>query len=535
MSARERILPPYTRRVDDLRHRVVRLVGTASVILLAILFGFVIGVFGMFGWFIPAIPVAILALVALWMAPDVGTDAEKTIVRFYFLYIGVLLMWPNYLALNAPGLPWISFQRIAMFLLATVALYALATSSRMRGQFGDILGSQKVMTRLLLFWIGWEVLMMGVGKFESASRWTSHLFIWYFFFLISAWVMTKPGNPQRLVKLILVAAAITSAVVIPEYRISKPIWADHIPSFLSIDPTILDSLLFGSVRLGEYRSRSIFTNSLLYAEYLGMLLPFTLLAISWSKSAWRTVAAILLLALMITAGVLTQARSAMVALFATIPAFAGLWIWRRYRTTKGDRDLIAPAMLSMFPAAALTLAVAVLTLPRIRVMVLGGGAHQASDNAREAQWAMATPKVIRNPVGHGMGSIDQVVPYTNLAGKFTIDSYPINLLVEFGVPGFLLFVGFFVTAMVTGVRVYLNAESRDEMVAGAAAVGIMSLLLTRLILSTEGGQGLGFGYAGLIIGLWYLQRKRLAAANPVAATQPLRPAPALVPAWLRNV
>ena len=78
MSARERILPPYTRRVDDLRHRVVRLVGTASVILLAILFGFVIGVFGMFGWFIPAIPVAILALVALWMAPDVGTDAEST-------------------------------------------------------------------------------------------------------------------------------------------------------------------------------------------------------------------------------------------------------------------------------------------------------------------------------------------------------------------------------------------------------------------------------------------------------------------------
>lgn len=523
MDQRDRILPPYTRRVDDTQHKIVRLIGIASLILFSMVLGFFIGVFGLYGWFIPAVPTAILALIALWMAPDVDTRLDGAMRRFYFLYIIILLVWPSYLAFNAPGLPWISFQRIAMFLLVGTSLYALATSSRLRGEFGDILRTNKVITRLFLAWVLIESVMMMVGRFESASRWVSHMMIWNFMFLISAWVMTHEGMPQRLVRIVLICTAITAAVVIPEYRNSQPIWADHIPSFLSIDPAILESLQFGISRGGDYRSRSIFVNSIVYAEYLGMLIPFTLLGISWARSGWRAMAAVLLLALLITAGTLTQSRTAMANMFATIPAFLGIWVWRRYKLTQNNRDLVAPAMLSLYPAAALTLAVGVLTVPRLRGMIFGGHQHQASNNAREAQWDMAIPQIIQNPIGHGMGSIDRVVPYTNGAGKFTIDSYPINLLIEFGVPGFVAFVGVFITAIVLGVRTYLNAGTRDEEVAGAAAVGIGAFLLARLVLSTEGGQGLAFGLAGVILGLYYRQTKRAPAANPKDVPAPVYP------------
>lgn len=526
MNQRDRILPPYTRRVDDTLHRVTRLVGMASLILLAMVLGFFIGVFGLYGWFIPAIPIALLALIALWLAPDVNTHLDGPMRRFYFLYVGLLMMWPGYLALNAPGLPWISFQRIAMFLMVATSLYAIGTSGRLRKEFVGVLTSNTVMFRLFLAWVLIESFMMMVGRFESSARWVSHAMIWYFMFVMSAWVMSQEGMAQKLVKLVLIAMAVTSAVVIPEYINSKPLWADHIPSFLSIDPSILESLQFGISRGADYRSRSIFVNSIIYAEFVGMIIPFALLAISWATSGWRMTLAVALLVLAMTAGTLTQARTAMVVIFATIPAFAGLWVWRRYRNTKEQRDLVAPAMLSLYPAAALTLFVGILTIPRLRGMVFGGNQHKPSDNAREAQWDMAIPQIVKNPIGHGMGSIDRVVPYTNAAGKFTIDSYPINLLVEFGVPGFLVFVGFFFTAIVLGVRTYLAADDRDGQVAGAAAVGIGAFLLARLVLSTEGGQGLAFGMAGVILGLYYRQTQKAPKAREAKlAPSPLYPLP----------
>lgn len=508
MTRRERILPPYTRRVDDLQHRLVQLLGGSAVILLAVVIGFFIALFGLYGWFLYAVPLLLMALMALWMAPDVDTDADRLMQRLYFFFVGVLLIWPQYIALNLPGLPWISFQRISMFLLAAVTLYAFATSLRLRNEFGDILRANVWLTRFILMWILWQTLMLGVGKFQSTTSWVNGLMLRYLFLFVTAWLVTHSGRPQQLVRMVLIGAAVTAAVVIPENNLQRPIWADRIPAFLAIDPLILESLNTSVVRAGEYRVRSIFTNSLVYAEYLGMLFPFCLLAISRAKSTWRLALSVALLFLLITAGLLTQSRTAMVGMFATIPAFLGIWVWRRYRQTKGQRDLIAPAMLSLYPAAALTLVVGVLTVNRIRAMVLGGSTHANSDNARSEQWAMAIPQIIKNPIGHGMGSVERVVPFRLLNGKFTIDSYPINLLAEYGIPGFLLFAGTLMVAAGMGIRIYLNAANEDELVAGAAGIGLISYMLSRLVLSMDGSTNLAFGYVGIILGLWYVQKRR---------------------------
>ena len=531
---RERILPPYVRQVNDAQHRILKTLGISLMVLVAMVSGYALALFGTFGWFIPAIPVVILAAVALWTAPDLNTNLDHLIQRWYFIFVGLVLIWPAYLAINLPGMPWISFQRIAMAILVAIALFALATSSRMRGEFRDVLTSHKILLRFFLAWVVIETLMVGVGKFAGISVWVRHTMFWYFMFIVSAWLMRKPGVPVTLARLCIVASALTAAVVIPEYMQSKPIWADHIPAFLSIDPSILESLQFGRERAGEYRSRSIFTNSLLYAEYLGMLIPFTLLAISWDNAWWRRLLACVLLLLLITAGTLTQARSAMVAMVSSVPAFLALWVWRYYRNTKARRDIIAPAMFLAFPAAAVGALALIFSIQRFRVRILGGGQHAASNRAREYQWDIAIPQIIRNPFGYGGGSIRERVPYTNLAGEFTIDSYPINVLIEQGVPGLIAFVGMLVTAIVVGIRVYLNSNSRDEDVAGAAVVSLSVFMLIRLIVSSESGQGLAFGLCGLILGIWYRQRQRLGAQEQ----QPPRGAPVAagkgIPAFARS-
>jgi len=167
-------------------------------------------------------------------------------------------------------------------------------------------------------------------------------------------------------------------------------------------------------------------------------------------------------------------------------------------------------MISLYPAALLTLVMAALFVGRVRTRLLGDGSQSASDAARGDQWALALPKVMKNPFGYGVGTVRENVPYFLPGGKWTIDSYPINLLIEYGIPGFLLFFSFFLIIIAVGVKVYVGAVGRDEQVAGAAAVGLVSFLMTRLILSADGSLELAFGYAGIIFGLWFVQKQRLA-------------------------
>ncbi len=517
MNPRDRILPPYTRRVDDAQHVVTKLIGVSALVLLAMVLGFFIGIFGMYGWYIPVIPISLLALIALWMAPDVDTRLDGAIERSYFIYWGVALMWPNYIALNFPGLPWVSFSRIAMLVTAVISLTAVSMSPRIRAQMLELLTFNKVLLRFFLAWVAIHAVMLPVGLMESTGRWVSHTLNWHFLFIISCWIMARPGNGLRLNRLILIAAAVTAAVAIPEVMEQKPIWVDYIPSFLGIDPELQELLQFGVVRGTEYRVRSIFVVSLIYAEYIGMLLPFILLALVSAPSGWRRGTAGALLVLVGTAAVLTQARSALVALLAGIMAFTAIWVLRRYKATKQDQDVISAGMLYGFPAAAVLMVIAVFTLPPLRLRIIGGNQHAPSDNAREAQWDMAIPHIITNPFGHGMGSIDRVVPYTNRGGVFTIDSYPINLLIEYGVPGFIAFVGFFATTIYLGMKTFANAANKEEELAGAAAVGIFSFLITRLVMSSEGGQNIAFGFAGLILAMHFRQQRRIAADKQVKA------------------
>ncbi len=529
-NQRARILPPYTRRVDDLQQRIVKLLTMTALIMLAMFLGFTLAVFGIFAWWLPATVIVILALIALWMAPDVDTHLDPAITRAYFIFVGLTLMWPSYIAFNFAGLPWISFQRLAMFAVVAITLFALATSARVRTEMAGVLTSHTLLFRLFLGWVLVHAIMLPVGMMESSGRWVSNSLTWHFMFIVTAWLMLTPGNLARLHRLIIIGALVTSLLVIPEVIEQRAFWVDYIPPFLGIDPEIIGKLQTGVIRSGVYRAGSIYIVSVTYAEYIGTMIPYILLAIVCAPTGWRRFLAILMLAALFHAALATQSRSAMVGFTITIPTFAAMVVWRNYQRKLAGRDMMAPAFVSMIPAAAAAFAFAVLTVPRIRVRVLGGAEHAPSNAGREAQWDMAIPQIIKNPLGYGMGSIDRIVPYVNGEGEFTIDGYTINLLVEYGIPGFLLFVGFFITAIILGVQAFLRSESREEDVAGAAAIAIFSFLVSRTVLSSEGQQWFAFGCAGIIVAVRYAQLKRAPAAEKRSTLQPRYAIPARTPA-----
>lgn len=525
LNQRARILPPYTRRVDDTRHLLSKVVVVATLVVFAMMMGFFIAIFGLRGWFIPAIPIVAMFAVALWMAPDIDPHFDKGIKRGFFLFMVVSLIWPKYIALNLPGVPWISLERLVMFVLLTIALLQIATSLRMRTEIADILKSHQLIMRMFLGWIVLHLLMSAASGFSNISRDINDHIMWHLPFLLSAWIMSQPGNSEKFLKLMLIFALVITAVVIPEVRMGKPMWTDYIPPYLLAEEFYNSIIADGAQRFGEYRAKSVFSVTVVFAEFIGMAGPFVLFAIFHAKTWWRAGLGAALFALLFTAAWYTNSRTALAVFVVAIPAFMLMWAVRRYRIEARNNDLLGTAVLWAYPAFAAFVAAAVLLVPRIRVRVLGGSGTQNSNDARSAQWDMAIPQIIKNPLGYGSGTVSERVPYTNLGGHFTIDAYPINLLIEYGVLGFLLFAGFFITAVWVGARCYLKADNREDMVAGAAALAILSFLVSRTILSSEGGVALAFVLAGLIIATYWRQKQRAPTSLPKVQVSPAYPFP----------
>lgn len=508
-SARARILPPYTRRVDDVLHRSLRLLAGVALVLFAMAMGFFIALFGTFGWFIYAVPLVLLFLVALWLAPDVDTRLDGAIERTYMILMGLFLIWPTYIAFNVPGMPWISFERLAMFTLAGLALYAMAISSRVRRDLAETITANKLIFRLLALWTAIQFVMMLVALGDTLNRYIVFLLFWNFLFVMSAWMMRREGNAMRLFRLILIGTIVVGVFAILEVREGKPIWTDHIPAFLGIDPEVLQTLNDARRRGGEVRATGIYLTAVGYAEFIAMAVPIFLFAVMHAPTIRRFVVALGLLYVLFHVGLLTGSRTAMVGFTVAIPAFFGIWALRRFVRESARRDIIGPAFVWLAPVLLAGFAAAILFIGRIRVRVLGGSSHRKSNEGRERQWDMALPEIIQNPLGYGLGKIESVVPFYNSAGVFTIDSFPIVLLVEYGVLGFLVFVGLMLACIYWGIRIYIRADRTEEMVAGAFAVSLIVFLVTRTVVATGPSPTFAFALCGLIAGLYWRMQAQL--------------------------
>lgn len=524
-SARARILPPYTRRVDDVWHRIVRLLAGVAVVLFAMGMGFFIALFGTFGWFIYAIPLVLLFLLALWLAPDVDTRLDGAIERTYFILVGIFMMWPTYIAFNLPGVPWISFERLVMFALAALTLYAMAISSRLRGDLAETLTANKLIFRLFALWTAIQFAMMLVALGQTFGRYVQLFLFWNFLFVMSAWMMRRDGNATRIFRLILIGTIVVAVFAILEVRAGKPIWADHIPAFLSIDPEVLQTLQDARQRGGAVRATGIYLTAVGYAEFIAMAVPLFLFAVMHAPTVRRFIIALGLLYLLFHVGLATQSRTAMVGFTVAVPAFLGIWALRRFTREAARRDIIGPAFVWLAPAIIGAFAASVLFVGRIRVRVLGGSSHRKSNEGRERQWDMATPEILQNPLGYGLGRIESVVPFYNSAGVFTIDSYPIILLVEYGVLGFLVFVGLMLACIYWGIRIYIRADRMEELLAGAFAVSLIVFLVTRTVVATGPTPTLAFALCGLITGLYWRTRHQFAQRPGPEAPVPFRPTP----------
>jgi hypothetical protein len=70
--------------------------------LLAILYGAAIALLASDFLLGLILPILILSLLVIWALPDGGTGPVRVIERLFFAFLVLLLLWPDYLALDVP-------------------------------------------------------------------------------------------------------------------------------------------------------------------------------------------------------------------------------------------------------------------------------------------------------------------------------------------------------------------------------------------------------------------------------------------------
>lgn len=476
------------------------------------------------GAFLPLLPPQLLVLLAIplfiavpvifWLLPDGGAVPEKLLGTLLISYIAANVLWPSYLAIDLPGLPWINPPRIVIVILLTLGVFSYSTSSAVRRQIADVLNAMPPIKWFCI--IFWTMTLITIALARdpafSLSKWVNNQIFWTFLFLLAAWLGTRDGTMSRLAKVITWVAFSISLESMWEFHLKQVPWTDHIPSFLKVDDNYLVTVLKVQSRAGTdiYRAHATFANSLIFAEFLAMSYPFLIHATLEAKS-W--VQRLLLIAGMLATLVamwLSNSRSAMIGFFLSVFLYGGFAAYRHWRRHR--QSLVGVSVLAMLPLAAGVFLALSLTWPRLHNITFGGGQQQPSTEARKTQWTMGTPMFKKNPIGHGPGSAATTLGFTSPGGQLTIDTYYLSLVLEYGVVGFAAFLAMFGGQAIYGMRIYLAAPPGEENLAGPISIALLNFLVIKAVLSSEFNMPIAFTFLGFMFALAWRQQQRTAPA-----------------------
>lgn len=512
------VLKPYVSRRE--LGWFTRLVIGCCLVFLAAFYGLMCSILPLQLVAIPALPIIAMALMILWLLPDIGGLQDRIVGSALVAFVGFNAVWPSFVALNLPGLPWVTPSRFIVIGLVSVFAFNFATSAQMRSQVLEALNGVPLLRQL--FWLFWGTTLVAMPFSDSLmfsiSKFLNNQIFWTMMLLASAWLATREGFVLRISKVLAWTVILISLSAIYEYRVSDLFWLHWLPSWLKADDATFAKLGLGSARAGveEYRARGPFGNSLYFAEYLAIALPFVIYYLTRAK---RLIELMLLGAgafAVLSAMLFTGSRSAMIGALLTLFIYAFLEALRVRQQRPGS--LMANAVLFAYPVFAVALASLVIFWRRLHVMVIGGGQHQGSTDARIAQWEMGWPKVLSHPLGHGAGRSGDVLGFYNPGSEnVTVDTYYLTLLLDYGFIGFLAFMALIGMAIWFGFRAYTKARSPETLLLAPIMIALTNFLIIKSAASTESHMPVIFILIGCLIALVRRQTDADMAAAPAVA------------------
>ncbi|UAJ11545.1 O-antigen ligase family protein [Glacieibacterium megasporae] len=464
--------------------------------------------------FILALPIVVMLLATLWMLPDRRTFPLAALESVFPVYFVLSIIWPIYIAVSLPGLPWLTPTRMALLVQTALLAYSLATSSDLRQYISRVVRSSTWFWVSFLVWEVMQIVTLPMSRtlVMSAKMFVDNQFALAGILFLGCLLFSRKGWASWVSKTLVILALLTAVDGFIELHLGYPPWAHYIPSFMRVDEGIMSVVLGAQARTadGLYRVHGQFPLSLVMAEYLALVIPFVVHSIVTSPGIVRRTLLVLALIFIMAAILITQSRLGLVGAMVTFAAYPLMWAYRIWRG--GNSGMLGPALLFGAPAAVVLLLGIVLSSHSLTTRILGGGAQSASNEGRRIQREMAVPRVLHNPIGYGLGNAGNVLGFTNPGGYMTIDSGVLTIVLDLGITGLVAFFGLLFAAINQGVGVFLRTTDRELALAGPAAISILVFIVVRLVLSEENSFSLAFLLLGMILGL--AARERAGRGEP---------------------
>ncbi len=524
------ILKPYTDHELQRWRRVVKWWMTPVVIGFCLFYGFAYALYTPYLILMFSIPIAIPAVLVIWALPDTERAPTRLLEAMFWGFLISMIVWPNYLAVALPGLPWITVARLFGWPLDFALLISLSVSKTFRTELNQTIHSVPWLWRILAAFLVLQFFSIALSSRvgEGINQFLVALSTWTAMFLTTSYVFRKPMQGERFAAVLWGAALVVCAIGIVEVRHEQVPWAGHIPKFLKVEDELVSQILQGGRRAatGIYRAQSTFSTSLGFAEYIALALPFVLHFIIGAYRWQIKFAAILTVPFLIYTVLLTDSRLGVVGCVLALliyPLFIGASRWIRDR-----HSLIGPAITLAYPAFFCAGIASTFFVGRLRAKVWGNGPQTASNQGRIEQWQMGIPKILSHPWGHGIGTGGIALGFVTQQGEATIDSYYLLILMEYGILGFILYFGAMLLVIVYAVKYAYIAKSgdRDYQFLVPIAIALVNFFIIKSVFSNVGNHPLIFMMYGIVAAFVYrIQQENAAHSAPVVALTPAAPPP----------
>lgn len=492
-------LPRYRRR----RRRGFWRAGApiAALVLFCFVYGAAFALFFPFLAVPLAIPVVVLGAVAIWAMPDVANAPLGLLEGLFFALVVALVMWPNYLAVALPGLPWITVVRLITVPLTIVLLVCVSTSPEFRSRLAGLLGETPWLWRLICAFVVIQTVsvVFSSAKGASADRLATALASWTGVFFMATYVFGRNGRTQRAAAMLCIMAVALAMIGLLEHRLGRVPWIGHIPSFLKVSDPNVGRILMGQARGDMHRVQATYSTSLGLAEYIALALPFMVhYAASRAYSVFVRAAAALAVPLLVATVVFTQARVGFVGIFICVVGYPLAHAALRWR--RDPQNMAAAYAIFLSPVAVVGALIVSFIVPGIKYRLWGGGAAQLSTQSRSDQFHMGIPKVLKHAWGYGIGQGGDALGYYNASGVLTIDSYTLRLALEYGVIGLLVFYAIFGVTLFYAARAAERSppEDREAALLIPAGLALLSYIVIKSVFAQEDNQPLAFMLLGMV-------------------------------------
>ena len=141
--------------------------------------------------------------------------------------------------------------------------------------------------------------------------------------------------------------------------------------FVAANPAFAEMVYGNPFRNGFYRASSVFTVPLSYGEFAAMVAPIGGYFIVHGEKYGERVLGVLVFFGAVVSLFVSGARGGNVAFIVSMTVFLALWVVRYMRGH--PRSMVGPLLGVLASIATFSFIGLVITWPRLRVMVLGGG------------------------------------------------------------------------------------------------------------------------------------------------------------------